>query len=426
MIFILFLLYVEITVEYIIAFFLQFVSIFYLFFKNFLLLIVFYIEGLKYVKLYLIYCDNGGFILQYGYGETVLNGRACGSHNDVLIGRVRIFKGEIGVCRENSILCIDSHISVGRALQQIERLACVSAFVCEEKMIGQIAPMLIDSGVCVFVADTLQSLDSACDGRIALIDFADGSMIVDPTLDTLEKYSQKREACLQKQERLRESIICECGILPGCEGSQVSDRGLLCSARQLETRGDLLDMMLSLTESMPSGELCIGIDIAKDEKDESFCERADAVFRAAVYGKLSVMLERFLSPGDVERSFHLMNQSFCRLEASGREINGYLARGVMIDRPIGLFARKLLSRVDFICFDFDALCSGLVGSNGDIDKRAESALCKFWSEYKHSSELHEKTELRARSDALFKSKFFSEWVDFMGVGEIYLPRGCTM
>ena len=81
---------------------------------------------------------------------------------------------------------------------------------------------------------------------------------------------------------------------------------------------------------------------------------------------------------------------------------------------------------DFICFDFDALCKGLIGSAGELDANAENALSKFWSEYKHSSELHEKTELRARSDALFKSRFFSEWVDFMGVGEIYLPRGCTM
>lgn len=366
----------------------------------------------------------GGVQLQYEKSECVYRGRACGKENDIVIGRLRVARGEIGRCRESSVLYFGSQMSLCRVLPRIDQYGQIGAIVCCEGVHEEIGSVLAAKGLPFFLLDEQGAIAPESDGRIALIDFSLGRLIIDPKLDTLDRYSNRRGMKLLSRPSVKESAAVDPRTLSDLDLYRFrTDRGLLCGAEDIEYRGDFFELALALAEGSSQGGLCIGLPTAILENDEVFCERADAIFRAAVYGELSVMLEGYLSLEDIERSFRLMNKSYCRLEGEGREINGYLARGVMIETPLQLWNTKSLPRLDFLCFDFDALCKNLLGERVALDARGQSALCEFWSEYRYSGQMQEKTALRAKSSALFENKFFFEWVDFMGVDEIYLPYG---
>ena len=132
--------------------------------------------------------------------------------------------------------------------------------------------------------------------------------------------------------------------------------GWLCNADDVSASGDFFEVLLALTELCCTERLCIAESLPWACGKEAFEERSESLFRAAVYGgELSVMLYGYRSPREAEEAFNIMHKSFCRLEEEGREVSGYLTRGVMIDSPIALLDIQNLPRVDFVCFDFDRL-----------------------------------------------------------------------
>ena len=202
--------------------------------------------------------------------------------------------------------------------------------------------------------------------------------------------------------------------------------GWLCDAEDVAAAGDFFEVLLALTELSCTERLCIAEPLPWMCEKEEFEERAESLFRSAVYGgELSVMLYGYRSVREIEEAFELMHKSFCRLEEQGREASGYLARGIMIDSPIALLEARCLPRVDFICFDFDLLCERLLGYPAEMitaDEVLRETLCGFWEEMRHTSFLNQKTELRALSKKLFSNEFFFDWAKFMGIHEIYLPK----
>ncbi len=230
----------------------------------------------------------------------------------------------------------------------------------------------------------------------------------------------------------------------GCRVSRIADRsdiahylvcgkrqsgGWLCDADDVAASGDFFEVLLALTELNCTDRLCITEMLPWRCGSEEFEERAESLFRAAVYGgELSVMLCGHRSACDVAEAFELMNKSFCRLEEQGREASGYLLRGVMINSPMALLEAKYLPRVDFVCFDFEALCERLLGYPSDIiaeDVVLCETLCRFWEECRRECFAHTKTELRAISGGLFSSKLFEDWAEFMEIREIYTPKQAT-
>ena len=148
---------------------------------------------------------------------------------------------------------------------------------------------------------------------------------------------------------------------------------------------------------------------------------AEALFRAAVYGEISIMLSGFCSPCEIESANALLHSVFCELEAEGREINGCVAHGLLIDAPIWLTERQRLGRCDFLCFDFDLLTSRLLGVEvmEELKKTHIDSLCRFWESYREAFCGIEGAELRAISRAQNSKELFYDWVDFMNISEIY-------
>ena len=203
-------------------------------------------------------------------------------------------------------------------------------------------------------------------------------------------------------------------------------KGWLCDAEDVAASGDFFEVLLALTELCCTERLCIAEPLPWRCGKGEFEERAEALFRSAVYGgELSVMLYGYRSACEVEDAFELMHKSFCRLEEQGREVSGYLARGVLIDSPIALFEMQSLPKTDFICLDFDRLCESLLGYRADVianDGTLVNTLCGFWEDRKHACFLHRRTELRALSKRLYQSELFFDWAKFMEIREIYIPK----
>ena len=350
---------------------------------------------------------------------------ACGAE-PLIVGKLRSWRrGEGFYCRERCVVSFGSVRSLFEALPYIEAFGSVAALICPCTLPEEIAVRLSASRTPAFCLDDGTRIDDA-DGRIALIDTVRRVLTVDPTLDQLERYSQKNSetSALKGVKR---------GIMLG--GAQIESRttpyacSLLCNADEMARGADFYERMLFLAENCCTEPICIELNAAKDLSDGRICERAEAIFRAAVYGEVSVLMGTYRSVCELESAFEMMHKSFCRLCEEGREVNGQVARGILISSPVWLYEAHSLPRADFVCFDFDLLCERLLGIDCSEIERSEEAkktLCRVWESYRRAFAPHEKYEkidLRAKSQSLFKSELFCDWVEFMGIGEIYLPEG---
>ena len=344
----------------------------------------------------------------------------------LIVGKLKLWRrGEGFYCRERCVICFGSVRSLFEALPYIEAFGSIAALICPCAMPEEIAARLAVSQTPAFCLDDGTQIADA-DGRIALIDSSRGVLTVDPSLDQLERYSQK-SADHSPLKDVR------CGIM--LDGSQIETCtaphacSLLCNADELARGADFYERMLFLAENCCTQPLCIELNAANALDDGKICERAEAIFRAAVYGEVSVLMGKYRSVRELESSFEMMHKSFCRLCEEGREVNGQVARGILVSSPIWLYEAHSLPRADFICFDFDLLCERLLGVGcGEIERsdEARETLCRVWESYRRACAPHEKYEkrdLRAKSRRLFSTKLFVDWVEFMGIGEIYLPEG---
>lgn len=371
----------------------------------------------------------GGLYERGVSGERSYRGRAGAFESNIIIGRLRIVTGDGSICcRESSVLYFRSRRVLQGALQSIDRSGQIAGVICIEDIASQeMLGRLSEEKTPYFLLSAADDLAIDTDGRIALIDFGNERLIIDPTLDTLDRYSRGSADERLVARRVKESVIGDRSVIEDRLHCNSRDGGgMLCDADDISAAGDFFESAMSLAESTSEGGLCIRLSASRRESEDAFCERIDALFRSAVYGELSVALEGYRSIADVERAVRLMYKSYCRLEDEGREVNSALARGLMIDSPIWLLERRNLPRIDFLCFDFDKLCAGLLGISPQEavrDPSAVATLCKFWEDYRRSNQSHERAELRAKSERLFKSELFSDWAEFMEISEIYLPKG---
>ena len=328
--------------------------------------------------------------------RVYVGGVSVGCECGYLLGRIKFWKrGEISRLCEGCILCVPTE----RGLHEV-----VGWIGCGMRIAGIILTFsacrseLTALTVPCFIADG-ELLESALDGHIALIDFGTSRLLLDPGMEALSEYTGRDE-----QTQRRADV----------------KKGILKSTRELSRSGDLFEGTLSLIEQSGAVPICISLELNVADR-ESVASDTEALFRAAVYGEISIMLAGFCSPSQIERVSTLMHSVFCELESEGREINGCVARGLLIDAPIWLTERQRLGRCDFLCFDFDLLCSRLLG----IEKREELAkehidsLCRFWEDYREAFCGTERAELRAICRDIRYRELFFDWVDFMNVKEIY-------
>ncbi len=231
----------------------------------------------------------------------------------------------------------------------------------------------------------LSELPHEYHGKIAILDADAATLAVSPNLNTLKRYQNIGYA--PAENLLPESPLPDTGILFHSLQS-------LARLSEIPFTGEcLFDVTRCLTDSAASlpnpgedeifetccelaGQMCgtpITVPISFSDKI-SFRTQARGVYRASVYGNFSLLCCHLCTAEQISACFDALNQAFCELKAEGREVNGCLPRGVLVDTPLLLSEQDFPDSIDFFCLDIDrliALYTGLSAKNSP-----ETALVK--------------------------------------------------
>lgn len=353
--------------------------------------------------------------------------RVCGMPQafaaEVAVGRLRFFG-----CGENDgerrIVCFRSSDGLREAvsLRGASFFSGVAAAICSFETPDSLLGALAEFGTPYFLLPESFSISHSFDGRLALLDGRKGELVINPQFETLCAYTVA-QACGRTQRGVKRSRFYR-DISCIYEDSG----GALCECGDIQRRGELFEGAAALAEALCTSSLTVLLNIPKDrseEAEERFCDSAEALFRAAVYGNMSLLLGGICSQREAGRAFELLHRCFCRLLEEGREFNGYIARGIFISSPVLLLDASRLPRCDLLCFDFSRLSSMLAGTEDrEGILRSREALRLFWEEWRTGNDaLCRSRELRAICKAEDADDFFWEWVEFMDIAEVYIDGG---
>ena len=125
------------------------------------------------------------------------------------------------------------------------------------------------------------------------------------------------------------------------------------------------------------------LDVIGAEHLEQLKAITRGVFRAAVYGNISIMYN-----ADKHDAFgEFINKIFCELESDKREFNGYIKKGVLISTPADILVCNKRG-IDFLCIDLDKMIPYLLCNERSRDNTRKiymhgrfDALCTTLAEY---------------------------------------------
>ena len=341
-------------------------------------------------------------------GETVCRGIWGSGGSAFALGKIYFLFNGKSAWSEGDILCVFDGFEYTQGPMPTPAGVIMSAEAVCPELLG----FLSKSGIPYLILKEPFSLD--CVGKVALLDTERDMLIIDPSIDTLNDYAMMKKAVGQRTAELLALSEKADKIIKG------KKRGEILVTPCIE--GDMFDMLSGLAERFCSLPITVSLSVplTSGERD-SFCDAAEAVFRAAVFGNFSVMLGGYKSSEDIVSALSLMHRSFCALEEGGREFNGYLCRGLIIDTPIWLSRFMPFPKADFLCFDLDRITSLLLGrdaSDTDGVDAAEEMLLSVWKNY--FSRFAPSCPIKAKSKLLSTSEFLRKWSELAYIDELYL------
>lgn len=126
-------------------------------------------------------------------------------------------------------------------------------------------------------------------------------------------------------------------------------------------------------EAEQSGERSLAVVL--DARAEFFSVQIRALFRAAVYGTFSLLYGGLLSHAALSDTLRTTHRVFCELLEDGREFDGYIPKGILIDAPIWLLSDLPTEGIDEWCLDLPRLLSGLGGASEEASLSHWTELC---------------------------------------------------
>ena len=365
----------------------------------------------------------GGIMSGFSNGEVRICGAPQAFGAELAIGRLRFFGGE-DRDGEGRIVCFRSAGALGEAilLKDESFLEGIAAAVCTVDVPDRLLGALSERGTPYFILPDAAALSPSLEGRLALLDGRRGELIIDPQIETLCGYTADRSGAAArsraKKSRFYKSI----------PNRNALSSGVLCECVEIGRGGDLFERASSLAELLCSSSLAVLLDVPQgsdEEAEKRFCDSAEALLRAAVYGNMSLILGGVCSQAEAGRAFGLLHSCFCGLLEEGREFNGYIAKGILVSSPTLLLDASHLPRCDLLCLDFSRLSYLLTGARGREGlARSREALRGFWEDWRRDNEaLCRSRELRAICRAEDADDFFWDWVEFMDISEVYLEDG---
>ncbi len=240
-------------------------------------------------------------------------------------------------------------------------------------------------------------LDEISDGDMAIVDGFTGELYLEPDDRTLSKMEKKRQADLEKRMLLhklkgkdnttldgrRVEIFANIGSVQEIGSVLLNDAGgiglfrsefLYLEQNDYPTEEQQFSIYRKVLESMAGKKVVIRtLDIGADKKCEYFglgneenpalgfrairiClsrpqifkTQLRALYRASVYGRLSIMFPMVTSVGEVERTLSICQLVKAELEAQGQDFDKDVELGIMIETPAAaIISDRLAPLVDF-------------------------------------------------------------------------------
>lgn len=240
-------------------------------------------------------------------------------------------------------------------------------------------------------------LDEISDGDMAIVDGFTGELYLEPDDRTLSKMEKKRQADLEKRMLLhklkgkdnttldgrRVEIFANIGSVQEIGSVLLNDAGgiglfrsefLYLEQNDYPTEEQQFSIYRKVLESMAGKKVVIRtLDIGADKKcayfglgneenpalgfrairiclsrPQIFKTQLRALYRASVYGRLSIMFPMVTSVGEVERILSICQLVKAELEAQGQDFDKDVELGIMIETPAAaIISDRLAPLVDF-------------------------------------------------------------------------------
>ena len=242
-----------------------------------------------------------------------------------------------------------------------------------------------------------ETLSSQYDGKMAVIDGFTGILYVDPDEETLARMQEKRAKDLEQKELLNQlkgkenvtrsgqkiNVYANIGNVSDLGAVLKNDAGgiglfrsefLYLENSTFPTEEQQFAVYKQVAESMAGKKVIIRtIDIGADKqvdyfnldkeenpalgyrairicltRPEIFKTQLRALYRAAVYGNLSIMFPMIISVSEVKKIKEIIAQVQAELKAEGIPYKEDVELGVMIETPAAvMISRELAKEVDF-------------------------------------------------------------------------------
>ena len=331
------------------------------------------------------------------------------------VGKIYIWGVSCTSVPASAIICILELSQASSALSHMALCTPCAVILSPAVVSARLLSFLICSKIPYLILKDKQILSQDNAGKIGLLDTKRSVLIIDPQLETLNLYPirQSMQKALVPEDLFTYSF-------EKYTSKEKNGKSLLIDTSLLN-HDELYDVLIDITESSYNISSTVIFSVPQNEREkESLCEMAEALFCAAVYGNFSIMFKGYRTANDIKKAMSCLHKAFCELEENGREFNGYIKRGLLLDSPFWLMRLPPLQKPDFICFDIDTLISRTFGCavcEATNSEEIKKEFIKILTEYQRC--ITSSCRFSLKADKLSASSFLSSLIASMGIKEIY-------
>ena len=193
-------------------------------------------------------------------------------------------------------------------------------------------------------------------GAVAILDTAKQRLYVDPDVDMISSVLVGDMA--RAPRRLTRLAMTDSTLLPESFDGLVMD----CNGEDADAE---YRRLCDVSDANTGARIVATVRF--DGGSAEFCRRVSNVFRAGVWGRFSLLCSGVYTPSGWRACALAIHSVFRELDVSGREFNGFIPRGIVIDTPRLLLDVVLMGELDLYCFDVDALIRRFCGPRADAE-----------------------------------------------------------
>lgn len=217
----------------------------------------------------------------------------------------------------------------------------------------------------------LPELPERCMGKIALLDTESGRLFVSPDLSVVSRYASyfDGESILGGEEYGAETTAGDCLRQASALHGAIGWRRIGCWLEAIASAGEesdaeecLYERYREMAEREPDSKVTVLLGFSReDEARERFRRQIRGIFRAAVYGRFSLLVRGCMTEGAFRECLGLIHRCYCELAFEGREFNGYIPKGLLLECPLQLAMPLDKIGADFLCLDKERMLSAMMG-----------------------------------------------------------------